>query len=70
MKNTLNHYKNNNGPNLNKQNSQLLNLSLATAGGKYSIYQFSFSVTRNVVTEYVTFGFLYVFWFSFPSIKV
>ena len=29
MKNELNHYKNNNGPNLNKQNSQLLNLSLA-----------------------------------------
>ena len=29
MKNALNHYKNNNGPNLNKQNSQLLNLSSA-----------------------------------------
>ena len=29
MKNALNICKNNNGPNLNKQNSQLLNLSLA-----------------------------------------
>ena len=77
-KNTLNHdYRNNNGRNFKFTRFSFIDFVLCpgkrrpiSASGKSSGCRFSLSAERNAntkATEYVTFGFYLVYWFSSPS---
>ena len=85
MENALTHdYKNNNGRNFQFTKFSFIYFVLIdrrslsgkrqkSASGKSSSCRFSFSAERNAntkATEYVTFGFSFVYWFFFPSRKV